>query len=215
MFLLCGISDIKEAVENVRQGHKSALANLLNRVAKHSTSHFRKVWKEYDSIKFDLSLNGELIDIGVREVNGKEDGNKYQLSLRSDGFKRFVNFLLFISTRFQSSQLKNTLLLVDEPDISLHPSDARYLRDELIKISKDNFVIYSTHSIFMIDKENVGRHYIVKKEKEITEVTEVNAPNIVDEKVLYNAMGSSIADILKERNIILSSQRYFQILLRK
>ena len=84
----------------------------------------------------------------------QDEHNRYDFAQRSDGFKRFVSFLLLVSTLVKTKQLENVLLLIDEPEISLHPTGARYLRDELIRISKTNWVVYSTHSIFMRPLKN-------------------------------------------------------------
>ena len=121
---------------------------------------------------------------------------------RSDGFKRFVSFLLMISVNVKTDRIRNTLLLIDEPETSLHPSGARYLRDELINISRKNYVVYSTHSIFMIDNENIERHYIVKKKDEITSVESAKESSVTDEEVIYNALKSSVFSVLKQKNLI-------------
>lgn len=202
MFGLAQITDIKKAFDDARSVSVHAQRNLLNRVADQATKHFHNVWKEYKSISFHLALNGNNIDASV-----KDKFNHYEFSLRSDGFKRFVTFLLLISARVKINQLQQALLLVDEPDMSLHPSGARYLRDELIKISDKNYVVYSTHSIFMIDKENIERHLIVKKVDEKTSVVKADESNIVDEEVIFNALGYSIFESLKKKNIIFEGRR--------
>ena len=89
-----------------------------------------------------------------------------------------------------------------------NPSGARFLRDELIKLSENNYVVYSTHSIFMIDRLNIGRHLLVKKENEITEVEQANKEdNYVKEEVILNAIGYSVFEHLKEINIVLEGWR--------
>lgn len=201
MFILAGITDIAEEINAAKQGVKSALRNLLNRVANQTTIHFRNVWKEYDSIEFLLEPNGNNIDANIKEEN------RFPLSQRSDGFKRFVSFLLQISTQAKTNQIKDVLLLIDETDQSLHPSSTEYLRDELIKISKNNHVVYSTHSIFMIDSREISRHIIVKKKKEKTYIEDANESNIFDEEVLFNALGYSVFKTLKEKNIIFEGWR--------
>lgn len=175
---------------------------MLARIAKHTTKHIKSVWQEYQSIEVFLTENGSNINISVTE-----GFNHFDFSSRSDGFKRFVSFLILVSAKVKTNQLKNTLLLIDEPEIGLHPTGARYLRDELIKISEKNHVVYSTHSIFMIDKENIGRHLLVEKKNEITTVTEVTQSNFVDEEVIYNAIGYSIFENLKETNILFEGWR--------
>lgn len=210
MFTLAGIDDIKTSIDDARKGTDNQFQNYLDRIAKKTTNHFREVWKEYKNIEFSLKLNADQIIPGVKEKN------VHDFARRSDGFKRFVTFLLMISVNVKTDNLNNTLLLVDEADASLHPSGARYLRDELIRISKKNYVIYSTHSIFMIDSGDIGRHYIVKKNDEITTIEQVQASNIADEEVLYNALGHSVFAILKEKNVIFegwNDKHLFQVVL--
>lgn len=196
MFILAGVTDIPTAINNAKQSSRNSLTNFLKSVANKTTKHFRDVWKEYKTVEFELKPDGDNIIPAVKEENS------FDFSKRSDGFKRFVSFLLMISANVKTDLLKNTLLLIDEPDLSLHPSGARYLRNELIKISNKNYVIYSTHSIFMIDGENIDRHIIVKKKSEKTSIATANDSNIVDEEVIFNALGYSIFETLNAKNII-------------
>ncbi len=175
MFQLYGISDIQKEVAAAKAGSANSLPNLLRRVAEKTTRHFHLTWREYDGIKFSLGTDGTDLVAGIEDKS-----NHYELSQRSDGFKRFVTFLLMVSAEDASNLLKDTLLLIDEPEIGLHPSGARYLMEELIDISKNNYVVFSTHSIFMIDNKIIKRHLIVKKQDEITEIEEVSESNIQD-----------------------------------
>jgi len=203
MFALAGIeaANIQKEINDAKTKSANSLRNLLRRVANHTTKHFHSIWKEYEDIKFTLEPNANNVDAGV------EEKNFWNVRQRSDGFKRFVTFQLLISAQERTKSLKDTLLLIDEPDVSLHPTGARYLRDELIKISKNNYVVYSTHSIFMIDRKKLERHIKVKKEGEKTNIETANESNIFDEEVLYNAIGASVFEVLKEKNIIFEGWR--------
>lgn len=210
MFALAGIDDIKASIDDARQETDNQFQNYLNRVAHQTTTHFRSIWKEYKDIEFSLWRNANQINPGIKEIN------THAFARRSDGFKRFVTFLLMISANVRTHTLHNTLLLIDDPNVCLHPSGERYLRDELIKISMTNYVVYSTHSIFMIDPGDIGRHYIVRKKDEITSIETAEDSNIVDEEVLYNALGHSVFSILKEKNLIFEGwkdKRLFQVAL--
>lgn len=63
--------------------------------------------------------------------------------------------------------------------------------------------MFSTHSQYMIDSENLDRHIIVEKKDDITTLHKENsnAPFINDE-LLRRAIGSSIFECLKPKNII-------------
>ena len=205
MFLLAGIEadNIETKINDLTSSHikLQRLQNYFDKIAERTTQHFRSVWKEYKGIKFSLQANGDRIVLGVKEKN------VHDFARRSDGFKRFVSFLLMISVSVKVGQLRDTLLLIDEPDVGLHPSGAKYLRDELIKIAKKNYVVYSTHSIFMIDQNDIGRHYMVKKEAECTSIEQAQESNIFHEEVLYNALGCSVLEIIKEKVLIFEGWR--------
>lgn len=212
LFELTGIEHIESAFSQADERGSTGITNLLKRVEDRATAHFQDVWKEFTHVRFSLSKDGTSIKIGVTEKN------EYEFSQRSDGFKRFISFLLLISSKVKTGEMKDVLLLIDEPDTSLHPSGARYLRDELIKISDSNFVVFSTHSIFMIDKEKIDRHYLVKKISEKTTVSTADSSNIVDEEVLYQACGTTVFEVFKPLNIIFEGwrdKRLFEIALKK
>jgi len=181
MFCLAKHLDIPTAFKEAKErSPNQGINNLLENVAEQTTKHFHSIWKDYKSINFDR---------------------------RSDGFKRFVTFLLMISAKVKNNLMTNTLLLIDEPDMGLHISAQKYLRDELIKISEKNFVVYSTHSIFMIDENDISRHLIVKKKDEKTFAIEAKESDIFDEEVLHNAIGYSVFENLKQKNILFEGWR--------
>lgn len=205
MFELADYDNIEDSLEEARV-RTNGIKNLLTRIAETATKHFNSIWNEYDDVKFELSLNGEYIEPSIKDVY-----NNFGLAQRSDGFQRFITFLLMISIKVRHNSLKNALLIVDEPEISLHPYGAKFLRDELSKIAENNYVLYSTHSPFMIDEKEIEKHYRICKEKEKTIALKTNESNYMDEEVLYNAIGYSIFSSLKETNIIFEGWRDKQL----
>ena len=201
IFYLGGYDDIKKTITDA-QSKTNGIRNLLKKLSSNATSHLNSVWPEYKSISINLIENGDYIDMGI-----EDKFNIYSLSRRSDGFKRFITFLLMISAKVKADYLSNTIILIDEPDIGLHPTGVQFLRKELEKISKNNVLVVSSHSIFMIDKERIDRHLIVKKEDEITNVTIGSVSDILDEEVLYRALGFSFVDLLKRKNIVFEGWR--------
>lgn len=209
MFELAKINNISAEISAKQAQSPHQLRNLLSRVAAATTDHVRAVWPEYNDITINLSPDGGNIDASVLDSSVH-----FEFSRRSDGFKRLVTFLLMISAKVKAGALSNTLILIDEPEGSLHPSGARHLLRELIRVSESNHVVISTHSIFMIDKDCIPRHFIVRKEDGITSLTMAEAGNIVDEEVLYDAVGFSIFETLQARNILFEGwrdKRLFQV----
>lgn len=199
MFELAGYAgdEIGLSISKARSHSPHRYIKLLRKVQEAATAHIREVWKDHKLVHIELQPNGEKVHPIVSDESVPLD-----MASRSDGFKRFVSFLLQVSAKVRSNQLKGALLLVDEPEIGLHPGGARNLTQELIKVGGTNTVVYSTHSIFMVDQQVIDRHLIVEKKNEVTVTSRAEKSRIQDEQVLYAAMGYSVFETLKARNVI-------------
>jgi predicted ATP-dependent endonuclease of OLD family len=196
MFHLAGYNNIPKKIVEA-EIKKNGMRNLLRKLSDNSTKLLNKVWPEYKILSIDLTQNGSVIEAGI-----EDEYNVYSLDRRSDGFKRFISFLLMISAKVRADYLHDTLIIIDEPDIGLHLNGIQFLRDELIKIAKNNIIVIATHSIFMVDKDRIDRHLIVKKEKEETTITSDYTSSMLDEEVIYRALGYSLFELLKNNNVI-------------
>jgi len=180
---------------------RSEMETLLSEAA---TKHINTLWPEHK-----VRINVRIEKDGLCEVSVSDQGSqaRFQMDERSDGFKQFISILLTLSAENRKETLKNKLILLDEPERSLHPSSVRYLRDELLNISKNNIVLLSSHSLFMVDKKNLGRHYTVRKEKNQTEIEQVNPNNPFKEEVIYEALGTSIYELIEPYMIIFEGNK--------
>lgn len=190
---------IKTSIEKALQNDE-AKSELEDELTSSVTNHINSIWKEHQ-INFKIKFDGDKCKVHVED---KSKAHKYyNMSQRSDGFKQFVSFILTISSQNEASSLKNNIILLDEPEIHLHPSGIRYLRDELLKIGKNNHVIVATHSQFMIDTETMDRHWIVEKNNGITTINQLASTSSINDEVLYKAFGLSFMKELLPENILL------------
>ncbi len=188
-------SEIEEALTNTSS--KSSLASTLSGKV---TEFVNKAWKNHD-IEFAIYIDGDSLKFYVSD-KCDENKTRYVPEDRSDGFKQFISILLNLSIASQEKELKNTIILLDEPEMHLHPSGQKFLLDELRKISKKNKVFFATHSIFMVDKENLDNNYSVEKIEEETKIEQILQDNPLKEEVLYEALGTSILEHINP-NVIL------------
>lgn len=73
-----------------------------------------------------------------------------------------IRLLAEVQTEVEAGQ--TTLLLIDEPELYLHPQAIELVRDALKLLSRTNYqVIFSTHSSLMVDQEDVPYTNIVRK----------------------------------------------------
>lgn len=171
---------------------------LKNNFSKTILQYFKTKWPELKLKDFTIRVDGD----NLRFAFIDEEDNEYNANERSDGFKRFITFLILISGKNTIGTTKNSILIIDEPDIAIHIKGQMYLLKELLNIADNNIVIFSTHSPFMIDKSNIGRHYMVKKSDEVTTLTISDQSNFSDEEVLFQALGYSVFCNIKEKNIL-------------
>lgn len=197
MFYLAGYTEIEEVLTNALDQRPSALTNILQKVSRVSTEYLHQVWRNYKSVSFELRRDGANIDIHIKDAE-----NFYDCSQRSDGFKRFITFLLALSARVKNGEIEGSIIVIDEPDLGIHILGQKDLLQELIRISKNNLVFFSTHSIFMIDRKEASRHFIVSKKDGITTIKRATESNYTDDEVLFNALGYSLFEALKQKNIV-------------
>jgi predicted ATP-dependent endonuclease of OLD family len=203
IFELAGEEEIGKCIRETRAFGIHRFKALLARVSTTATSYIREVWRDHKDVSIKLEPNGPSITISISD---SETG--FSFEQRSDGFKRFATFLLLVAARVRTNDIKNTLLLLDEPEISLHPSGIRNLRDELFRIAKTNYVVIATHSPFMIDRNDFGHNRVVSKKKEVTRVEDVgDSSRMYEEEVLLSALGTSVFEVVKTYNIILEGWR--------
>lgn len=197
IFVMCNRTNISQEFKETME-QDGDYYNLLEQVSKEVTRAFRKIWKDFKNTSIELIPDGGNILIKVTE------SAKYSFADRSDGFKKFISVLLVLSTQSRSGKIgERDIILIDEPDQSLYPTSAKYLKDELLKISEKSRVIYSTHSQYMIDSDCLERHLIVEKNNDITTIhKETGCAPYSDDELLRRAIGSSIFECLQEKNVI-------------
>lgn len=92
------------------------------------------------------------------------------------GTQRMVQFALInclAEARANSGEnASTTLLLIDEPELYLHPQAIEVMRRALKKLSNSGYqVVFSTHSAGMITKDAAADAYLIRKnDKNLTEV---------------------------------------------
>lgn len=149
---------INDAKSNLNYRHR-----LETELSSAATDYLNTKWAEH-AISISVSITSDLkISVSVKD-NGN-DFAYFSMADRSQGFKQFVSLLLSISALNETGRLKNHLILIDEPEIHLHPSGVRWLLKNLIEIGANNYLFVSTHSNFMLDETTHDRHYLLSKEK--------------------------------------------------
>lgn len=204
IFYIAGIEgeEIAKKIDFIHDS-KSKRKQLEEKLSSAITKHVNSKWPEH-RINIGVDIEDMKADILIEDKDNTAP--KYAMRERSDGFKQFISMLLSFSAENKAETLKDTIIVLDEPETHLHPSGVRYLRDELLEISKNNIVFIATHSIYMVDKTCLERHFKIDKEKSETKIIPIG-DNPYIEEVVYEALGASVLETIEPNMIIFSSKQ--------
>ena len=156
--------DIRELDRVSKQPSK--YIKLLNTASNRLTKKLNPTWKG-DPIHVDLRYNpGNIMSVVISDVH--KDGtitNTGLLNRRAEGFKWTFSFIVNFAAETQRSELKEAILLLDEPARNLHPTQQMGISDLLKNLAGSNQVLYATHSPFMIFDYTPGNLLVVELDK--------------------------------------------------
>ena len=141
----------------------SKLIKFLNTASKNLTQRLNPSWKG-EAINVELRLNpGNILSVVLSDVH--KDGtitNTGLLNRRAEGFKWTFSFIVNFAAETQKAELKEAILLLDEPARNLHPTQQMGISDLLKNLAGSNQVLYATHSPFMIFDYTPGNLLVVE-----------------------------------------------------
>ncbi len=154
-----------EKLEEVHNS-PSRLIKLLHTASRKLTDRLNPAWKG-DPIHVELRYNpSNILSVVISDVH--RDGtvtNTGLLNRRAEGFKWTFSFIVNFAAETQRSELKEAILLLDEPARNLHPTQQRGISDLLKGLAGSNQILYATHSPFMIFDYTPGNLLVVELDK--------------------------------------------------
>jgi len=142
-------------------------SNIISDVTQHLNNIINEGWVNFSlekgvppTIKI-IPLTNFMLKFEIVEKITLEDGSTrdrhFGVKERSKGFFWFFSFTmkLYFNSQKRSSKDKDTIYLLDEPGSYLHSTAQKNLLDQLNTLSKDNKVLFTTHSPFLLDPEKI------------------------------------------------------------
>ncbi|MDF2421579.1 MAG: ATP-binding protein [Nitrosopumilus sp.] len=153
------------ALDKVKESPSKCI-KLLNAASNRLTRKLNPAWKG-DPIHVDLRYSpGNIMSVVISDVH--KDGtitNTGLLNRRAEGFKWTFSFIVNFAAETQRAELKEAILLLDEPARNLHPTQQMGISDLLKNLAGSNQVLYATHSPFMIFDYTPGNLLVVELDK--------------------------------------------------
>lgn len=172
--ILAAHQDLSNAIETIR--------GILSLDGSNRSEHLKTFDKNatdalgsfFPGLSLDLDL--QIVDIkeffktGDLHVTDELTGDRRRFDQIGTGAQRAVQMALIrylAQTSVADPKVPSRrLLLIDEPELFLHPQGVRRLRQALKTLSESNFqVLFSTHSPLMLSRENAADTIVVYKKK--------------------------------------------------
>ena len=173
----------------------------LNAASVDLTKMIRKVWGD-GNVTLKFVADGQYLKVVVQDDLGVE----VELDQRSEGFRWLVSF--FVVFRAQAKgDLKNAILLLDEPGLSLHALKQQEFRKTVSLLAENNQIIYTTHSPFMVGPDELHLVRVVEM-VDRESGTKVHTTLVVDDPrsvyPLQAALGYELAQSMfgQKRNLV-------------
>ncbi|MEX0937704.1 MAG: AAA family ATPase [Pirellulales bacterium] len=202
------IENLKSTIDEI-QLDGNERSRHQDRINTRVQEYLKSVWPQYDQ-RISVAIEQERIRVHFSDP-ACDDPSYYHMQERSQGCQTFISFLLTIGAEAKHGVIRDTVLLLDEPETHLHPSGVRFMLRELIKAADaGNIVVFATHSVFMIDRSKYDRHVIIKKASERTQIERSSSGRIgrfMQEEVLYGALD---VDLTKDFNSLTNVNFVFE-----
>ncbi|MEG1312394.1 MAG: AAA family ATPase [Romboutsia sp.] len=162
-------------------------------------------------IDSDVNISkGTTFTTKIKDVN---TGIESDILNCGTGYQSMI-ILSILETYVKISQRQNTyILLIEEPEVYLHPKLQRKMIDTLVNISETNQVLFTSHSPITVSKLSKEQIKLVIKEKGVATIEDINPKVVIDE------LGIKSDDILTHKGIIFvegkDDKAIFEIVLEK
>ncbi len=155
LFNICEI-DSKKLISVMEKKESTKIRECEEDIQRLIEENFIKKFKQFylqETLKIAIDVKSDSLDIMIKSTSGAY----LDYTERSNGFKWYVSiFIQLLYKNKSSGTMTSHILLLDEPGVYLHANAQRELRNLLSDLSKNGEqIIYTTHSPFMIDKEDL------------------------------------------------------------
>lgn len=195
---------------SIQVGNKKVNYNELNKILATESNNRCKDLSDMITKKYSETVGNSDFEICITSDVNIAKGTTYTTklidrvsNLESDmmncgtGYQSMV-ILSILETYVELTDKKNGyILIIEEPEVYLHPSLQRKMISTLIRLSKDNQVLFSTHSpisVSALSKEQIG---LVVKENGKAHVEDINIRKVISE------LGICPDDIMMDQGIII------------
>lgn len=167
LFQLAGIWDHRDTLFT----QDDRTSKLLKQASEKLTEELNKKWNQGKDLTWKLEhagTNGDHIRILIEDP--AVENRFIRPSLRSSGFQTFFVLSMMVNARTHDRPSNSYIFLFDEPGIYLHPYAQLDLQRSFEAISDMTQIVYTTHSLFLVNKNHPDRNRVISKTMDGTKI---------------------------------------------
>lgn len=176
------IEDLNIELNNKVKKDKIENAFLENAIKKFQTISGYHVWLDFID-NYRPFKNSSFV---------LKENNNIQIPLSSIGSGFEMIFSLIYSYYLSKQNNKKMIILIDEPELHLHPDVQKKFVDFLLEISKDTQVIITTHSPILVKQlmyNEFVKSIVIHSDKTISDISDLKLSYLSSNEINYIAFG--------------------------
>ena len=150
----------------------------------------RRAWSQGSELTFRLIHDSQASRINLQIQDPAVSKRDVRASRRSSGFTHFFALKTILHAHQHESHASSYIWLFDEPGVYLTPEGQYNPTSVLETLSLTNQLVYTTHSIFMANKNHPTRHRLIVKTEHGTTID--SKPSLSSWKPSLEALGLSL-----------------------
>lgn len=136
----------------------------LNDASKLLTQRIRAEWQQGKDLIFHLKHAGNEGDKILLSIEDPSVAARFvNPTQRSTGFSAFFGMSMALFARKEASPANNYIFVFDEPATALHPHGQVNVQRVFETLARKNQITFTTHSVFMVNKNYPTRNRVVTK----------------------------------------------------
>jgi hypothetical protein len=156
------LAGIWEERQSLLSGNSRKKEDVLREASKVLTTRIRENWTQGRDLEFYLGYVGNDIRLSVKDTSRSVTA----LAERSEGFTSYFAMRMLLVARTDEARPNGYIFMFDEPGLNLHPKGQVDLQNVFEDIARTNQIVYSTHSVFLINKNHPDRNHLIFKNED-------------------------------------------------
>lgn len=153
------LDDLMEYWDISNGGDKLNFSEEFNEKLEKIIAEFNKFYTQ-EKVEMKAIFENDSLNFAIKTTKKYMDFEE-----RSNGLKWYLNMFIQIMSETNSTDIENYIILIDEPGVYLHINAQK----EVLKLfedfaTKNNQIIYTTHSPFMIYEDKLYRARLIIKD---------------------------------------------------